>query len=182
MVLTIDDNDTPAVEFHADDIEVDSVTGVRSIEVDEPNTRIAEVADFRVRLTTEPTDRVFVQATNPTDDEDVWLTLLTQISRGFVARDYQTWKTFDVFSRADDDTADETATITFSVIQDGDNFDEYEDVEVDDLLIKVIDPDRSAAVVTSDWKSPVTKLTVTRRRHAALPRRAFPCAGERRRI
>ena len=158
-VLTIDDNDTPAVEFHADDIEVDSMTGVRSIEVDEPDTGTAEVADFRVRLTTEPTDRVFVQATNPTDDEDVWLTVLTQISRGFVARDYQTWKTFDVFSRADDDTADETATITFSVVQDGSGFDEYEGVEVDDLLIKVIDPDRSAAVVTQDG-SAVTKLTV----------------------
>ena len=159
VVLTIDDNDTPAVEFHADDIEVDSVTSVRSIEVNEPDTGTDEVAEFRVRLTTEPTSRVNLQATNPTDDEDVQLTFLTTITKRFTATNYQAWQTFDVFARADDDTADETATITFAVTQDGTNFDEYEGVEVDDLLIKVIDPDRSAAVLTSGG-SPVTRLTV----------------------
>ena len=159
VVLTVDDNDEPDVEFHADDIEVDSVTGIRSIEVTEPLIGAIKGAEFRIRLTTEPTDRVNVQAANPTDNRDVWVSLLATRTLRFVAGDYREWKEYDVFVRQDDDTADDTATITFSVTQDGDTFDEFEGVAVDSLVVMVTDPDRSAAVLTRGG-SAVSNLTV----------------------
>ena len=155
VTITVVDSDTPDVLF--ENVTANALT-------------IAELADdtaatrtFKVKLATEPTDTVTVNILDPTDNDDVTTTPETLEFNSTNWRDGQ-----DVTVRVahDDDTFDDTATITFTTTQAGDGVpgtadphDEYEGLSVSDITVSVTDPDRSRAVLTSSG-SPITAVTV----------------------
>ena len=155
VTITVVDSDTPDVLF--ENVTANALT-------------IAELADdtaatrtFKVKLATEPTDTVTVTIVDPTDNSDITTTPETLEFNSTNWRDGQ-----DVTVRVahDDDTFDDTATITFTTTQAGDGVpgtadphDEYEGLSVSDITVSVTDPDRSRAVLTSSG-SPITAVTV----------------------
>ena len=147
VVLTIDDNDTPAVQFHPDDTEVDSTTNVRSIEFTEAPGLFGARTTYRIRVSTEPTDEVQVTASAP-DAPRLNFLLGSSEEKRFTSANYRTYQTITITTLGDNDTADDTATIQHAVTQDG-TADEYEGIAVDNVILTIVDPDRSSAVLTS---------------------------------
>ena len=135
VTVTVTDNDPVGVEF--DDTTV--VQDAHSVTVAEAGTY-----DYRVRLATEPTDEVTVTIVDPSDNTEVTTepTTLT-----FNAENYTTWQDVTVSAAVDNDTFDDTATITHTVSQSGGSS-EYDGVSVADVSVSVTDPDRSAAMLT----------------------------------
>ena len=138
VTVTVTDNDPVGVEF--DDTTV--VQDAHSVTVAEAGTY-----DYRVRLATEPTDEVTVTIVDPSDNTEVTTepTTLT-----FNAENYTTWQDVTVSAAVDNDTFDDTATITHTVSQSGGSS-EYDGVSVADVSVSVTDPDRSPRDVDGEW-------------------------------
>ena len=149
VTVTVTDNDPVGVEFQqtTDDM------GAHSVTVTEDGTH-----QYGVRLTTEPTDTVTVTIFDPTDNSEVTTEPSTLT---FDSSNYTQYQQVTVSAAVDDDTVDDTATITHTVTQAGTAPDEYEGIAVADVSVSVTDPDRSAAVLTSTGTaSTITELTV----------------------
>ena len=146
VTVTVTDDDEPDVEFN----RTTEVMGAHSVTVAEVGTFV-----YGVRLLTEPTDTVTVTINVPSDSD-----VTTSPERlTFNANDYTQFKDVTVSAAVDNDTVDDTATITHTVTQAGTDPDEYEGITVADVSVSVTDPDLSAAVLTVD-SSPISTLTV----------------------
>ena len=149
VVFTIIDDDTPAVEIAGAVVS-------NALAVDEPIGVAPLGTVLLVRLLTEPRDEVTVVITDDNDDTDILPGRLTFNSGNWNARQVVNYAV-----NADDDTANDMATITFAVTQAGTSPDEYEGITVDPIAVTITDPDKSEAVLSTNALSVTEESTGT---------------------
>ena len=132
VTVTVTDDDDNEIVFEGTTVSA----GEHSVSMSERETKV-----FKVKLATEPTDTVTVRIVDPTDNLDVTTTPETLT---FNASNYDTGQNVTVSAAPDADTADDVATITFTVAQSGGQS-EYDGITVPEVTANVADPHRSLA-------------------------------------
>ena len=132
VTVTVTDDDDNEIVFEGTTV----TAGEHSVSMSERGTKV-----FKVKLATEPTDTVTVTINDPTDNSDVTTEPSTLT---FNASNYGTGQNVTVSAAGDADTADDVATIEFTVAQSGGQS-EYNVVTVPVVTAKVADPDKSRA-------------------------------------
>ena len=161
--IQITDDDTP--ELLVTDTTV--VADAHSLTFAEGRTK-----GYRIKLATEPTDTVTVEIRSDNTDVTLEPARLT-----FNSSNYTTNQTVTVRGFDDDDTVDDTATLTHTVTQSGGSM-EYAGKNDPSIAVTVTDPDKARMVIVTQPALSVTEGQPTGDTAHSVALTHFPATGE----